>query len=103
MRRARLTAKGSSILGVGYDYRVDLGYVTGKFTVTQAYVEVPGVRYLGTVAVGQLTPPVGLQLIRSSWDIAFMEPAAPLQAIAPPSQPGVQASDTFSAGAAPGR
>lgn len=98
LRRARLTAKGSSILGVGYDYRVDLGYVTGKFTVTQAYVEVPGVRYLGTVAVGQLTPPVGLQLIRSSWDIAFMEPAAPLQAIAPPSQPGVQASDTFLGG-----
>lgn len=95
LRRARLTAKGESIFGVGYRYRIDLGYASGGFTVTQAYVEIPGIRYLGTLEFGQFTPPVGLALITSSWDIAFMEPAAPLQAIAPPPQPGVQASNTF--------
>jgi len=95
LRRARLIAKGASILGVGFFYRVDLGYVPNKFTITQAYVGVPGVPYLGTVEFGQFTPPVGLQLLTSSWDIPLMEPAAPLQAIAPPSQPGVQASNTF--------
>ncbi len=95
LRRARLTAKGASILGVDFNYRVDLGYVPGSFTVTQAYVGIPGVRYLGTVEFGQFTPPVGLQVITSSWDISFMEPAAPLQAMAPPSQPGIQASNTF--------
>lgn len=95
LRRARLTAKGESIFGVGYKYRIDLGYASGGFTVTQAYVEIPGIRYLGTLEFGQFTPPVGLALITSSWDIAFMEPPAPLQAIAPPPQPGVQASNTF--------
>ena len=95
LRRARLTAKGASIFGVGFNYRVDLGYVPGSFTVTQAYIGIPGVRYLGTVEFGQFTPPVGLQVITSSWDIPFMEPAAPLQAMAPSSQPGVQASNTF--------
>ncbi|MCO5123179.1 MAG: OprO/OprP family phosphate-selective porin [Rhizobacter sp.] len=95
LRRARLTAKGASIFGVGFNYRVDLGYVPGSFTVTQAYIGIPGVRYLGTVEFGQFTPPVGLQVLTSSWDIPFMEPAAPLQAMAPPSQPGVQAYSTF--------
>jgi phosphate-selective porin OprO/OprP len=95
LRRARVTAKGASILGVGFNYRVDLGYVPGSFTITQAYIGIPGVRYLGTVEFGQFTPPVGLQMITSSWDIGFMEPAAPLQAMAPSSQPGVQASNTY--------
>ncbi len=95
LRRARLTAKGASIFGVGFNYRVDLGYVPGSFTITQAYIGIPGVRYLGTVEFGQFTPPVGLQMITSSWDIGFMEPAAPLQAMAPSSQPGVQASNTY--------
>ncbi|MEO8122822.1 MAG: porin [Burkholderiales bacterium] len=95
LRRARFTAKGASIFGVGYTYRVDLGYVPGSFTITQAYIGIPGVRYLGTVEFGQFTPPVGMQVLTSSWDIPLMEPAAPLQAMAPSSQPGVQASNTF--------
>lgn len=95
LRRARVTAKGASILGVPFSYRVDLGYVPGRFTVTQAYVVVPGVRVLGNLQFGQFTPPVGLQTITSSWDIGLMEPAAPLQAMAPASQPGVQATDTY--------
>jgi phosphate-selective porin OprO/OprP len=52
------------------------------------------VRYLGDFQFGQFTPPVGLQMITSSWDIGFMEPASALQAIAPSSQPGVQAANT---------
>ena len=95
LRRARITARGASQLGVPFRYRVDLGYEPGRFTVTQAYVEVPGVRYLGNVKFGQFTPSIGLQTLTSSWDIGFMEPAAPLQALAPSSQPGVQASDTL--------
>ncbi len=78
-----------------FSYRVDLGYVPGAFTVTQAYIEVAGVRYLGDFQFGQFTPPVGLQMITSSWDIGFMEPAAALQALAPGSQPGAQFHDTF--------
>jgi phosphate-selective porin OprO/OprP len=95
LRRARITAKGASILGVPFRYRVDLGYVPGNFTVTQAYIVIPGIRYIGNVQFGQFTPPVGLQMLTSSWDIPFMEPAAALQALAPPSQLGLQASSPF--------
>ncbi len=95
LRRARFTAKGASILALPFSYRVDLGYVPGAFTVTQAYINVSGVRYLGDFQFGQFTPPVGLQMITSSWDIGFMEPAAALQALAPGSQPGAQFHDTF--------
>jgi phosphate-selective porin len=95
LRRARITVKGTSPLVVPFSYHVDLGYVPGSFTVTQAYVAMADVPHLGNLQFGQFTPPVGLQLITSSWDIGLMEPAAPLQALAPPPQPGVQASDTF--------
>jgi phosphate-selective porin OprO/OprP len=58
-------------------------------------VAIADVPHLGRLPFGLFTPPVGLQLITSSWDIRLMEPAAPLQAMAPPPQPGVQASGTF--------
>ena len=95
LRRARITAKGTSLLAVPFSYRVDLGYVPGNFTVTQAYVDMADLPRLGNLRFGQFTPPVGLQLITSSWDIGLMEPAAPLQALAPPSQPGVQVGGTY--------
>ena len=95
LRRARITAKGASLLAVPFSYRIDLGYVPGKFTLSQAYVEIADVPHLGNLRFGQFTPPVGLQLITSSWDIGLMEPAAPLQALAPPPQPGLQAGDTY--------
>ena len=75
LRRARITAKGTSLLAVPFSYRVDLGYVPGNFTVTQAYVDMADLPRLGNLRFGQFTPPVGLQLITSSWDIGLMEPA----------------------------
>jgi phosphate-selective porin OprO/OprP len=95
LRRARITAKGTSIVGVPFSYRVDLGYVPGSFTVTQAYAQIADIAHIGDLQFGQFTSPVGLQMITSSWDIGFMEPAAPLQALAPGSQPGVQLKDRF--------
>lgn len=95
LRRARITASGASILAVPFRYRVDLGYEPNRFTVTKAYVTVPGTRYLGDVTVGQFNPPVGMQMIASSWDIPLTEPAAPLQAIAPSAQPGIQSSGDY--------
>jgi phosphate-selective porin OprO/OprP len=90
LRRARITARGDPIVAVPFSYRVDLGYVPNKFTVSQAYIEIPNVPYLGSVKIGQFKPVLGLQVITSSWNIPFMEPAAPLQALVPGSQPGVQ-------------
>lgn len=98
LRRARITARGDSIVAVPFSYKIDLGYVPNKFTVTQAYIEIPDIPYLGSVKFGQFKPPLGLQLITSSWDIPLMEPAAPLQAIAPGSNPGVQIGRSFHGG-----
>ena len=95
LRRARITVKGASLLAVPFSYHIEFGYVPGSFTVNEAYVAIAEVPHLGRLQFGQFTPPVGLQLITSSWDIGLMEPAAPLQAMAPPPQPGVQASGTF--------
>nr|MCU0922203.1 OprO/OprP family phosphate-selective porin [Burkholderiaceae bacterium] len=95
LRRARVTVKGTSLLAVPFSYHFEFGYVPGSFTVNEAYVAFADVPHLGRLQVGQFTPPSGLQLITSSWDIGLMEPAAPLQAMAPPPQPGVQASDIF--------
>ncbi len=95
LRRARITVKGTSLLAAPFSYHIELGYVPGSFTVSEAYVAIADVPHLGRLQFGQFTPPVGLQLIASSWDIGLMEPAAPLQAMAPPPQPGVQASGTL--------
>lgn len=78
-----------------FSYHIEFGYVPGSFTVSEAYVAIVDVRHLGRLQFGQFTPRVGLQLITSSWDIGLMEPAAALQAMAPPPRPGVQASGTF--------
>ncbi len=98
LRRARITARGDSIVVVPFTYSVDIGYVPGRFTISQANVSIPNIPYVGTLKIGQFQPAQGLQVITSSWDIAFMEPAAPLQAIAPGSEFGVQVSNTYREG-----
>jgi phosphate-selective porin OprO/OprP len=95
LRRARITASGESILTLPFRYKIDLGYIPKNFSVTEAYVVIPGVRYLGNVKFGQFQPPLGLQVATSSWNIPFMEVAAPLGAIGPGSQPGVQIGHPF--------
>jgi len=45
---------------------------------------------LGRPKVGQFQAPMGLDLITSSRDLTFMEPAAPLEALAPRIQAGIQ-------------
>ena len=95
LRRARITAKGDVLLAVPFSYKVEIGYVPNKFTIPQAYVTFHGVRYVDDVQLGQFQAPQGLQVITSSWDIPLMEPAAPLQAIAPATEPGVQIGKPF--------
>ena len=83
LRRLRLFAEGDSILLVPFRYKIELGYVPNQFNLQQAYLEFRKIDYVGSLRFGQFQPPMGLQVITSSWDIPLMEPAAPLQAIAP--------------------
>jgi phosphate-selective porin OprO/OprP len=97
LRRARIKLKGDAILGIPFLYKVDIGYVPNQFSISSFYVAVPDIAYAGTLRVGQFQPAMGLQLVTSSWDIPLMEPAAPLQAIAPGTSPGMEVGQPFMA------
>ena len=97
LRRARIKLKGDAILGIPFRYKVDIGYVPNQFSISSFYVAVPDIAYAGTLRVGQFQPAMGLQLVTSSWDIPLMEPAAPLQAIAPRTSPGMEVGRPFMA------
>jgi phosphate-selective porin OprO/OprP len=90
LRRARIKMRGDATLLVPFQYEFDLGYVPTQFNLTKAYLIFPNLRYVGNLKVGQFQPPMGLALTTSSWNISFMEPAAPLTAIAPGTQAGFQ-------------
>ena len=90
LRRLRVFAGGDCILVLPLSYYIELGYGAGKFSLNQSTLTFPGGKYLGTLQVGQFQAPMGLENITSSRDIAFMEPAAPIQAIAPGIEAGAQ-------------
>jgi phosphate-selective porin OprO and OprP len=90
LRRLRVFAGGDCILVLPLSYYIELGYGAGKFYLNQSTLTFPAGKYLGTLQVGQFQAPMGLENITSSRDIAFMEPAAPIQAIAPGIEAGAQ-------------
>ena len=90
LRRALFTASGDCILVFPVSYEVQVGYRANNFYMNKAYLASEDLNYIGPLQVGVFTPPMGLELITSSRDITFMEPAAPLQAIGPPNETGIQ-------------
>jgi phosphate-selective porin OprO and OprP len=90
LRRALISAQGNCILVFPVGYLIQLGYIPNAFYLNEAYLLSPNIDYLGPVQIGVFGPPMGLDLITSSRDLAFMEPASPLQAIAPPTEAGLQ-------------
>jgi phosphate-selective porin OprO/OprP len=90
LRRLRVFAGGDCILVLPVSYFVELGYSAYQFTLNQGYLLFSDIALIGNLQVGQFQPPMGLDLITSSRDITFMEPAAPLQAIAPGIEAGAQ-------------
>jgi phosphate-selective porin len=71
-------------------YYIEVGYGAGKLYLNQSTLTFPAGKYLGTLQIGQFQAPMGLENISSSRDITFMEPAAPVQAIAPGIEAGAQ-------------
>ena len=90
LRRLLLSAQGDCILLLPVSYLVEVGYIPSEFYVNKAYLRSPDINYVGNLQFGVFTPPMGLDLVTSSRDLTFMEPAAPLQAIAPPNMAGFQ-------------
>lgn len=90
IRRALVSARGDCILVLPVSYVVELGYRPNRIFLDQAYLLSPDIRYIGNLQFGVFQPPMGLDLITSSRDIGFMEPAAPFQAMGPPKESGLQ-------------
>jgi phosphate-selective porin OprO and OprP len=90
LRRALLTAQGDCILVMPVSYRIDIGYVPHKFNLNKAYLTSDHIDYLGYLQGGVFTAPVGLDMLTSSRDTTFMEPATVLQALTPGNEAGVQ-------------
>ena len=90
LRRALFSAQGDCILVFPVSYMLELGYRSDTFYLNKAYLLSQDMNYIGNLQVGVFQPPMGLQVITSSRDITFMEPAAPLQAMAPPNETGIQ-------------
>ncbi len=95
IRRLRFRASGDCILLLPVSYYIELGLDGTQFNLQKCYLVFPEVRLIGDLQIGQFQPPMGLQLITSSRDITFMEPAAPLQAIAPGVEVGGQFGRPF--------
>jgi hypothetical protein len=47
LRPARITVKGAWLLAVSFGCHVELGYVPGSFTVSEAWVAIVDVRHVG--------------------------------------------------------
>lgn len=90
LRRARISARGEWVLVVPILYSLEFGYSPNTFVLNDAWLLLPALRYVGSMQIGQFQPPQGLDVINSSWAITFMEPAAPLQALAPGTEAGIQ-------------
>lgn len=92
LRRARLYAKGDCLLVLPVSYQIELGYIPDEFYIEESYLAFKNIRSIGELRFGQYQAPMGLDVINSSRDITFMEPASPLQALAPGVNAGLQMS-----------
>jgi phosphate-selective porin OprO/OprP len=90
LRRGRLTAQGDCILVLPVSYKIELGYIPHTFNLNQAWLATDHIDYIGYLKGGVFTPPLGLDMLTSSRDITFMEPATVLQALAPANEAGIQ-------------
>lgn len=90
LRRARLYAKGDCLLLMPVSYWLEVGYVPNQLYLEKEYLAFPDIPYIGELRIGQFQAPMGLDMITSSRDDTFMEPASPLQALAPGVSAGVQ-------------
>lgn len=90
VRRVRVYAKGDCIVLMPVSYELEVGHGSDQFYIENSYVAFRGIPWIGELKVGQYQAPMGLDLVTSGRDITFMEPAAPLQALAPGVNAGMQ-------------
>jgi phosphate-selective porin len=75
---------------VPVSYKIEIGYIPHRFNLNEAWLSSRHIDYIGYLKVGVYGPPMGLDMITSSRDLTFMEPATVLQALAPGNEAGIQ-------------
>ena len=90
VRRARLYAKGDCLLALPVSYEVEIGYIPNTFYIENSYVAFKDIPWIGQFKLGQYQAPMSLDMVTSSRDVTFMESAAPVQALAPGVNAGIQ-------------
>ena len=103
LRRLRVSLGGDCILVLPVSYYLDLGYNSGGFYLDKAYLNFPAGRFLGSVQIGQFQSPMGLELITSSRDIAFMDPPPRFRRWRPASKPASKSAGPSSTSGRRGR
>lgn len=95
LRRFRVLTKGDFQLLVPLSYQLELGYVPSTFYIENMFLALEDVRWVGELKFGQFTAPMGLDQLTSNRWIQFMERAAPIEAMAPGVNLGLQMHRTF--------
>jgi phosphate-selective porin OprO and OprP len=90
VRRARIYAQGDCLLVLPVSYQLEIGYIPNEFYIEESYLLFRNLPWIGELKGGQYQAPMGLDVITSSRDLTFMEPAAPLQALAPGVNAGLE-------------
>jgi phosphate-selective porin OprO/OprP len=90
LRRFRVYAQGDCLLVMPVSYEIELGYIPTQFYIENSYLAFRGLPWIGEFKFGQFHTPMGLDAVTSSRDITMMELAAPLAALTPGVNAGVQ-------------
>ena len=93
VRRARVYAKGDCLLLLPVSYELEIGYIPGSFYIENSFLEFHRLGildFLGTLKIGQYQVPMSMVNYASSRDMVLMEPAAPVAALAPGVNAGIQ-------------
>ena len=90
VRRFRVYARGDCLLLMPVSYEVELGYIPNQFYIENSYLAFRDLPWIGELKFGQYQAPMSLDAVTSSRDTTMMELAAPLAALAPGVNAGVE-------------
>jgi len=90
LRRGRIYTQGNLVAWYPVEYKLEFGFVEDDFFFNDNYWWWKEIPFVGSIKLGYIKFPVGLERTESSRDLVFMERAAPVNALAPNFSFGVQ-------------
>jgi phosphate-selective porin OprO/OprP len=91
----RLQLRFSGDVYSDYFYALEVNFVDSDTTITDGYVGMKNIPYVGTVQAGQFSEPFGLEALTYSSYLTFMERAMASQALIPYRSRGFEAYNAF--------